>query len=146
MFPPVGLQGLNDLFLDCLLLLVLSGEGERQRNLNLVIVAQRQRRATRRIDPVERRGRVRTVLLAELRVPDAPSQLAALLEMGEGVACPVPAAAVSSAQCAATSREPRPWLKDTVTERPYHSYFWSGQNQSKFCQNSAKIARIFQKF
>ena len=74
--------------------LAVKGKRERQRHLNLVIVAQRQRRAARRIDPVERRGRVRAVLLAELRVPNAPSQLAALLEMGEGVACPVPAAAV----------------------------------------------------
>ena len=41
----------------------------------------------------------------------------------------------------------RPGLKDTGSvERPYQSYFRSGQNQSKFSQNSAKIVRIDQKF
>ena len=39
-----------------------------------------------------------------------------------------------------------PGLKDTVTERPYHSYFRAVKTNQKFSQNSAKIARIFQKF
>ena len=38
-----------------------------------------------------------------------------------------------------------PGLKDTVTERPYHSYFRSDQHQSKFSQNLTKIVAIHQK-
>ena len=38
-----------------------------------------------------------------------------------------------------------PGLKDTVTEQPYQPYFRSGQTQSKFCQNLAKIVRIYKK-